>query len=44
MESVVSPILSFLGKAIGFVVEHTWAVIVYVPGLIGVRLMQKMEK
>ena len=28
--SVVGAILSFLGKAVGFVAEHTWAVIVFV--------------
>ena len=42
--SVVGAILSFLGKAVGFVVEHTWALIVFVVGLIGVWLMQKVKK
>ena len=42
--SVVSAILSFLGKAVGFVAEHTWALIVFVVGLIGVWLMQKVKK
>ena len=42
--SVVGDILSFLGKAVGFVAEHTWALIVFVVGLIGVWLMQKIKK
>ena len=33
--SVVGAILSFLRKAVGFVAEHTWALIVFVVGLIG---------
>ena len=37
--SVVGAILRFLGKAVGFVTEHTWALIVFVAGLIGVWLM-----
>ena len=32
--SVAGAILSFLGKAVGFVAEHTWALIVFVAGLI----------
>ena len=32
--SLVAAILSFLGKAVGFVAEHTWALIVFVAGLI----------
>ena len=44
MESVVGVALSFLGKAVGFVAEHTWALIVFVVGLIGVWLMQKVKK
>ena len=36
---VLAAILSFLGKVIGFVAEHTWALIVFVVGLIGVWLM-----
>ena len=39
--SVVDATLSFLGKAVGFVAEHTWALIVFVVGLIGWWLMQK---
>ena len=37
--SVVGAISSFLGKAVGFVAEHTWALIVFVVGLIGLWLM-----
>ena len=42
--SVVGAILSFLKKAIGFVAEHTWSLIVFVSGLVGVWLMQKVKK
>ena len=42
--SVVSVILSFLGKAFGFVAEHTWALIVFVARLTGVWLMKKVKK
>ena len=42
--SVVGAILSFLGKAVGFVAEHTWALIVFVVGLIVVWLMQRVKK
>ena len=42
--SVVSTILSFLGKVVGFVAKHTWALIVFVAGLICVWLMQKVKK
>ena len=42
--SVVGAILGFLGKAVGFVAEHTWALIVFVVGLIGVWLMQRVKK
>ena len=41
---VVGAILSFLGKVIGFAAEHTWALIFFVVGLIGVWLMQKVKK
>ena len=44
MGSVVGAILSFLGKAIGFVAEHTWALTVFAVGIIGVWLMQKVKK
>ena len=42
--SIVGAILSFLGKAVGFVAENTWALIVFVAGLIGWWLMQKIKK
>ena len=42
--SVVGAILSFLGKAVGFAAEHTWALIVFVVGLISVWLMEKVKK
>ena len=35
MVGVFGAILSFLGKAIGSVAEHTWALIFFVVGLIG---------
>ena len=41
---IVGAILSFLGKAVGFVAEHTWALIVFLAGLIGWRLMQMIKK
>ena len=44
IESVVGTILSFLGKAVGFVAEHTWASIVFVEGLIAWWLMQKVQR
>ena len=43
-ESIFGAILSFLGKAVGFVAEHTWALIVFAAGLIGVWLMQRVKK
>ena len=42
--SVVGAILSFLGKAAEFVAEHTWALIVFVAGLVSVWLMQKVQR
>ena len=36
--------LSFFGKVIGFVAEHTWALIAFVAGLAGCWLMQKVKK
>ena len=42
--SVVSAILSFLGKAVGLFPEHIWALIDFVAGLIGVCLMQRVKK
>ena len=44
LESVFGAILSFLGKTVGFVAEHTWASIVFVAGLIGVWLIQRVKK
>ena len=42
--SVIGETLSFLEKAIGFVAEHTWVLIVFVAGLVGWWLMQKVRK
>ena len=42
--SVVGVILSFLGKAVGFVAGHTLALIVFVAILVGWWLMQKFKK
>ena len=42
--SVVGALLSFLGKTVGFVAEHTWALIVFVAGLVGWWSMQKVKK
>ena len=42
--SVVGAILSFLGKAVGFFAEHALALIVFVAGLIGLWLMQRVKK
>ena len=44
VRSVVGAILSFFGKAVEFVAEHTWALIVFVAGLVGCWLMQKVKK
>ena len=44
VESVVGAILSFLGKTVGFVAENTWALIVFVAGLVDWWLMQKVKK
>ena len=41
--SVVGAILSFRGKADGFVAEHTWALIVFVAGLTGIWITQKVS-
>ena len=35
MGRFVGAILSFLGNAVGFVTEHTWALTVFVTGLVG---------
>ena len=42
--SVVGAILSFLEKAVGFVAEHTWALIVFIARLAGWWLIQKVKK
>ena len=44
VESVVGAMLSFYGKAVGFVAEQTWVLIVFVAGLVGWWLMQKVKK
>ena len=44
VRGVVSAILSFLGKTVGFVAEHTWALIVFVVGRIGWWLMQRVQR
>ena len=44
MGSVVAAILSFLGKAVGSVAEHTLALIIFVAGLNSVWLIQKVKK
>ena len=41
--SVVGAILSFLGMAVGFLAEHAWVLSVFVAGLIGWWLMQKVK-
>ena len=44
VRNVVGAILSFLGNVVEFVAEHTWALIVFAVGLIGVWLMQRVKK
>ena len=44
VRSIVGAILSFLGKVIGFVAEHTCTLILSIAGLIGVWLMQRVKK
>ena len=44
VESVSGAILSFLGKVVGFVAEHTWTLIVFAAGLVGVWLMKKVRR
>ena len=41
--SVVGAILSFLGKAAGFLAQHTWALIVFAVGLIDVSLIRRVQ-
>ena len=42
--SVVGAILIFLSKAVRFVAEHTWALIVFAARLIYVWLMQRVSR
>ena len=42
--SGLGEILNFLKKTVGFVGEHTPALIIFVVGLIGVWLIQKVKK
>ena len=42
--SVVDAIFSFLEKAIGFLAEHTCALIVFVVGLFGWWLMRRVQR
>ena len=42
--SIFGAILSLLGKTVGVVAEDTWALIVFVAGLVGWWLMQKVKK
>ena len=42
--SVLGTILSFLGKTVGFLAKHTWALIVFAAGLIGVWLIHRVKK
>ena len=44
VQSAAGAILSFLGKAVGFVAEHTWTLIVFAVGLVGWWMMQKIKK
>ena len=44
VESVVGAILSFPGKAVEFVAKHTWALIVFLVGLVGVWLMHRVQR
>ena len=44
VRSGVGVILNFLGKAVGSVAEHTLTLIVFVAGLVGWWLMQKVKK
>ena len=41
--SVVGAILSFLGKTVGFLAQDTWALIVFVVGLIGAWLIRRVQ-
>ena len=39
MVNVAGSILIILGKSVEFVDEHTWALVVFIPEIVGVRLM-----
>ena len=41
--SVVGAILSFLSKTVGFLAQHTWALIVFAIGLIGAWLTRRVQ-
>ena len=41
--SVVRAILSFLGKTVGFLAQHTWALIGFAVGLIGAWLIRRVQ-
>ena len=41
--SVAGAILNYFGKAVRFVAEHTWFLIVFLAGLVGWWLMQKVK-
>ena len=41
--SVVGVILSFLGKTIGFLAQHTWALIAFAVGLIGAWFIRRVQ-
>ena len=41
--SVVGAILSFLSKTVGFLAQHTWALIAFVVGLIGAWLIRRVQ-
>ena len=42
--SVAGAVLSFLGKAVGFVAEHSWALIAFAVWFIAAWLMQTVKK
>ena len=44
VRSIVGAILSFLGKAVEFIAERTWALIAVFAGLIGVWLKQMVSR
>ena len=41
---VVGALLSFPGKSVGFIAEHTWPLIVFAAGLMGVWLIQRVSR